>query len=122
MISAMSSMMLSFLLLATTLTCSLALRPSAASMRIPRHSARLEATAYPPAACSASSQLIAAITAEDLAGYQKEGVPPWVVILSVSLVALTVAVPVIVRKRQVEKNTRRPSPDMFSELENVPDE
>ena len=109
-------------LVLTTLTMARAFRPSpATSLRPTRNRARLDAFAYHQAA-SAYSELISALTAEDLAGYQKEGVPPWVVVLSVSLVALTASVPVIVRKRQIEKNTRRPSPDMFSELEEVQDE
>lgn len=68
------------------------------------------------------SSLLSAITAEDLAGYEKEGVPPWVVVLSLSMVAVTALIPVVVRKKQVERNSRRPTPDMVSRLENVEDD
>ena len=112
----------SMLALMLALTLTQAFRPSPAnSFRVPRNSARLNSFASHLSA-SRFSELISAITAEDLAGYQKEGVPPWVVLLSVSLVALTASVPIIVRKRQVERNTRRPSQDTFSELEKVQDE
>jgi hypothetical protein len=49
--------------------------------------------------------------------YEKEGVPVWTAVLSFSLVFVTVAVPTLFRRRQVAKNSRRPTPDMQDNMD-----
>jgi hypothetical protein len=57
------------------------------------------------------------LLAAELAPYEKEGIPEWIAGLSVSLVVVTVLVPVITRKIQLKRNSRQPSAEELEVFE-----
>lgn len=52
----------------------------------------------------------------ELQAYEKDGVPFWTVAIPIGLVALTGIIPVVLRKKQVEKNSRRPTQEQLDEI------